>query len=134
MGTWCMCVGSHGHMVRAGGVTWSHGACVWGHMVHVCCVWAGGRVGPGHPLFYSASAPCPCFTRLMPPPPPSPRQPVRPAYLDVEYGEGPEAQQLLTAWQQGRTGYPLVDAGEATHVWMQDAGQAPSMGDQSKSS
>ncbi len=35
----------------------------------------------------------------------------RPAYDDFPWRTGPEADRDLRAWQRGRTGYPLVDAG-----------------------
>jgi hypothetical protein len=34
---------------------------------------------------------------------------------DVEWSSGPEAAAHLAAWKQGRTGFPLVDAGEHFH-------------------
>ncbi|KAJ9524592.1 hypothetical protein QJQ45_024195 [Haematococcus lacustris] len=51
-------------------------------------------------------------------------QPVREAYADVKWESGPQADELLAAWQQGRTGFPLVDAGmrELWHTgWMQQS-------------
>ena len=35
----------------------------------------------------------------------------RPAFDSFPWREGPEAEADLTSWQQGRTGYPIVDAG-----------------------
>ena len=37
----------------------------------------------------------------------------KPAYDAIEWEQGPEADRLLTAWCEGRTGYPLVDAAMA---------------------
>lgn len=37
----------------------------------------------------------------------------RPAYDAIEWEEGPEAEAAFTAWCEGRTGYPLVDAAMA---------------------
>jgi deoxyribodipyrimidine photo-lyase len=34
----------------------------------------------------------------------------KPAYDAIEWETGPEADELFTAWCEGRTGYPLVDA------------------------
>ena len=36
---------------------------------------------------------------------------LRPEFAAMEYDSGPDADALLHAWQQGRTGYPIVDAG-----------------------
>ncbi|MEO3757360.1 deoxyribodipyrimidine photo-lyase [Mycobacterium sp. B14F4] len=33
------------------------------------------------------------------------------SFDDMEFDEGPEAQQRFEAWKQGRTGFPIVDAG-----------------------
>jgi deoxyribodipyrimidine photolyase len=41
-------------------------------------------------------------------------EPIRPAYSDMQWAQGPEADAALKAWQQGQTGFPLVDAG----VWV----------------
>lgn len=41
-------------------------------------------------------------------------EPIRPGYRDMQWAQGPEAAAALKAWQQGQTGFPLVDAG----VWM----------------
>jgi hypothetical protein len=38
-------------------------------------------------------------------------EPIREHYIDLEWNWGPEARQLLRAWQRGLTGFPLVDAG-----------------------
>jgi deoxyribodipyrimidine photolyase len=40
-------------------------------------------------------------------------EPIRPGYSDMQWAQGPEAEAALKAWQQGQTGFPLVDAG----VW-----------------
>ena len=40
--------------------------------------------------------------------PATPSQPLRPAYADMPWRDDPAG---LAAWQRGRTGYPLVDAG-----------------------
>jgi deoxyribodipyrimidine photo-lyase len=37
--------------------------------------------------------------------------PFRPEYAEIEWIGGTEADELLAAWRDGRTGYPLVDAG-----------------------
>lgn len=37
----------------------------------------------------------------------------KPAYDAIEFESGPEAEELFTAWCEGRTGYPLVDAAMA---------------------
>ena len=36
---------------------------------------------------------------------------LRPEFARMPYDEGPQADRHLKAWQQGRTGYPIVDAG-----------------------
>ena len=36
---------------------------------------------------------------------------LRPEFARMPYDEGPQADQHLEAWQHGRTGYPIVDAG-----------------------
>jgi deoxyribodipyrimidine photo-lyase len=39
------------------------------------------------------------------------REYLRPEFAAMEYDSGPGADARLRAWQQGRTGYPIVDAG-----------------------
>jgi deoxyribodipyrimidine photo-lyase len=39
------------------------------------------------------------------------REYLRPEFARMHYDSGPDADTQLTAWQQGRTGYPVVDAG-----------------------
>ncbi len=39
------------------------------------------------------------------------REYLRPEFARMEYDSGPDAETQLIAWQQGRTGYPIVDAG-----------------------
>ena len=36
---------------------------------------------------------------------------LRPEFAGMQYDEGPGVDELVEAWRQGRTGYPLVDAG-----------------------
>ena len=43
--------------------------------------------------------------------PESAREELQPAMAALEYDEGPEADARFDAWAQGRTGYPVVDAG-----------------------
>ena len=46
---------------------------------------------------------------------------LRGALADLPYDEGPETDRLVTAWREGRTGYPFVDAGMrqlAAQGWM----------------
>ncbi len=43
--------------------------------------------------------------------PQSAREELVPAMAALEYDEGPEADARFAAWAQGRTGYPIVDAG-----------------------
>ncbi len=43
--------------------------------------------------------------------PDSARQSLRPAMRGMRTDSGPAAEERLAAWQQGRTGYPIVDAG-----------------------
>jgi deoxyribodipyrimidine photolyase len=38
-------------------------------------------------------------------------EPIRRAYVDVEWDYSPEGRARLKAWQKGQTGFPLVDAG-----------------------
>ena len=44
---------------------------------------------------------------------------IRPAYEDVEWAGGEAGAAQLAAWQQGRTGYPLIDAGVSLGGGMQ---------------
>ena len=39
------------------------------------------------------------------------REYLRPEFATMEYDSGPDADARLRAWQQGQTGYPIVDAG-----------------------
>jgi deoxyribodipyrimidine photo-lyase len=53
--------------------------------------------------------------------PASARRPLQPAMASLAVDEGPEAEERLRAWLEGRTGYPLVDAGMrqlAVEGWM----------------
>jgi len=43
--------------------------------------------------------------------PDSARQYLNPQLQGMEYDTGPDAEALITAWEQGRTGFPIVDAG-----------------------
>ena len=43
--------------------------------------------------------------------PDSAREHLRPAMAGIGYDEGPAADELFTAWVEGRTGFPFVDAG-----------------------
>lgn len=43
-------------------------------------------------------------------------EPIRPGYSSMQWTAGPEAEAQLKAWQQGQTGFPLVDAGGPCHV------------------
>jgi deoxyribodipyrimidine photo-lyase len=43
--------------------------------------------------------------------PDSAREYLNPQLRGMEYDSGPEAEALVTAWEQGRTGFPIVDAG-----------------------
>jgi deoxyribodipyrimidine photo-lyase len=43
--------------------------------------------------------------------PDSAREYLDPRLRGMGYDSGPQAEELLAAWQQGRTGYPIVDAG-----------------------
>ena len=43
--------------------------------------------------------------------PESAREELNPTMARLEYDEGPEAERRFEAWAQGRTGYPIVDAG-----------------------
>jgi len=43
--------------------------------------------------------------------PESARAYLNPQLQDMEYDSGPEADSLVAAWEQGRTGFPIVDAG-----------------------
>lgn len=38
-------------------------------------------------------------------------EPIRTGYEEMQWESGPQAEAYLKAWQQGRTGFPLVDAG-----------------------
>lgn len=42
--------------------------------------------------------------------------PIRPGYERMQWATGPEAEAQLRAWQQGQTGFPLVDAGVFVYV------------------
>jgi deoxyribodipyrimidine photo-lyase len=53
--------------------------------------------------------------------PESARTELQPAMAALEYDEGPEADARFAAWAQGRTGFPIVDAGMrqlATEAWV----------------
>jgi deoxyribodipyrimidine photo-lyase len=48
-------------------------------------------------------------------------EPIRSGYDEMQWETGPQAEEYLKAWQQGRTGFPLVDAGGWVIFFLQSA-------------
>ncbi len=66
---------------------------------------------PGHETFRRELAWREFYADVLWHNPQSAQQYLRPEFAAMPYDTGPDADAALLAWQQGRTGYPLVDAG-----------------------
>ncbi|MEM9563185.1 MAG: deoxyribodipyrimidine photo-lyase [Actinomycetota bacterium] len=66
---------------------------------------------PGHETFRSELAWREFYADVLHQWPASARQAFRPEMGDMELDDGPEADERFAAWADGRTGYPIVDAG-----------------------
>jgi deoxyribodipyrimidine photo-lyase len=79
------------------------------------------RDGPGRERFRAELAWREFYADVLFHDPDSARRSWRPAMRTLRTDDGPDADRLFRAWAQGRTGYPLIDAGMrqlATTGWM----------------
>ncbi|MFZ0325252.1 MAG: deoxyribodipyrimidine photo-lyase [Actinomycetes bacterium] len=67
--------------------------------------------GTGHNVFRKELAWREFYADVLWHRPDSARDYLRPEFAGMSYDRGPRAEERLLAWQQGRTGYPIVDAG-----------------------
>ena len=66
---------------------------------------------PAHEVFRKELAWREFYADVLHHAPETAREYLRPEFAAMDYDSGPEASAHLVAWQQGRTGYPIVDAG-----------------------
>jgi len=66
---------------------------------------------PGHEVFRKEIAWREFYADVLHHAPATAREYLRPEFARMPYDSGPDADERLLAWQQGQTGYPIVDAG-----------------------
>jgi deoxyribodipyrimidine photo-lyase len=82
----------------------------WGHL-HPRTMLADLDESPEHAAFARQLAWREFYADVLATTPATARESLDPRFATMRYDEGPSATERLAAWQQGRTGYPFVDAG-----------------------